>query len=93
MANIQIDPDVVESSAGKIQQLGTQVDQLFQQIKSEIDNLDPVWAGQSEDRFRSKWNGEIYPALQKINPFLGEMSQALRTIAQNFRQADQSLQG
>ena len=92
MANIQIDPDVVEASAGKIQNLGSNVDKLFQQIKSEIDSLDPIWAGQSEDRFKNKWNGEIYPALQKINPFLTEMSQALRTIAQNFRQADQSLQ-
>lgn len=71
-----------------------EVQQMLQRVRSSMDPLESgSWIGRGFDAFQSEMNGEVLPAVTRLQNALGEAASTTNNIVQVMQSADEDASG
>jgi len=79
----------LEQVASRFAKAQSDVLTTMQRVRSSMEPLESgSWIGRGSDAFFREMNGEVLPAVQRLQQSLGEASRITAAIVQALRQAD-----
>lgn len=87
MANIKVDPDVLDQKAKDIRTYKQQHDDAISKLNSLVSALDGEWIGTAKNNYVSSYN-EFKSTFDRFSNQMEEMAKALEKKAQDFRFTD-----
>ena len=87
MPRISLDPDQADQTAASFAAARDTIENNLNLIASASDSILSTWRGQSSMRFDTYWRQQ-QQQIRRILVELENLSQGLRTEAEEFRQAD-----
>lgn len=86
---IQADYDQLGQVSGKFADQSGAIQQMLQSVRNSMSKLeDGGWIGRGSDAFFAEMNGEVLPAVNRLQQALDEASRAANEINQLVQQAD-----
>lgn len=85
---VKIDYDKLEQAASRFENLSQTVEQMLQKVRASMDDLKDGWVGRGSDAFFSEMEGELLPAVQRLQEVLSESRVVSRDIGNLFEQAE-----
>lgn len=80
----------LEQAANRFANAQSDVLNTLQRVRSSMEPLEGgSWIGRGSDAFFREMNGEVLPAVQRLQQSLGEASRITAAIVQTLRQADE----
>lgn len=86
---IKADYEQLEQVASRFSNQANTVQEVQQSIRSSMQNLEDGWIGRGSTAFFAEMQGEILPAIQRLQDALEEASQVTKAIVQTMQQADE----
>lgn len=87
MANIKVDPDVLDQKAKDIRTYKQQHDDAISKMNSLVAALDGEWVGTAKTNYVNSYN-EFKSSFDKFSNQMEEMAKALEKKATEYRAAD-----
>lgn len=87
MANIKVDPDVLDQKAKDIRSYKTQHDEAITKLNSLVSALDGEWVGTAKTNYVNSYN-EFKSTFDRFSNQMEEMAKSLEKKAIEYRQAD-----
>jgi WXG100 family type VII secretion target len=80
----------LEQVAQRFSQQADAIQEMMQNTKNAFEVLaGGDWIGEGSDAFQSEMEGEVFPAVQRLQEALTTGSEVTNTIAQTLQQADE----
>ena len=87
MANIKVDPDVLDQKAKDIRSYKQQHDEAISKLNALVSALDGEWIGTAKTNYVNSYN-EFKSTFERFSGQMEEMAKALEKKAIEYRQAD-----
>jgi early secretory antigenic target protein ESAT-6 len=87
---IKVNYAAIEEAGGSCKTAGGQIENVFDQLKSQLAPLTDTWTGDAQEAWRQRqdeWNR----ALGELNALLARIATALPQIADSYRGTDQGI--
>lgn len=86
---IEVDYDQMEQIAGRFANQSQAVQQTLNQVKNSMSKLEGGgWEGRGSNAFFSEMNGEVLPAVNRLQQALEEANRVSKQIVQTMRNAE-----
>ncbi len=93
MAEIKITPELLRSTAGELQNIGTQLDNSTRQMLDTVSQLDgEIFSGEAVTQFKARFN-QLQGDMARMNKMVGEHVSDLQAMAANMEAATQKAAG
>lgn len=89
---LRLDYEALEESARKLIAEGDNFEDSIKAMDTVIQGLPDIWEADTCDKYVEQFN-DFKPDMQKVRELIQEMSDQMTKIANNFREADQSMAG
>jgi len=87
---VEADYQELQKLSNMMNQRADAIQQQYQMLKAkEGELLNGNWEGRGADKFQAEMEGEVLPALQKLQKALEMCSNALGQVANTFRQSEE----
>ena len=87
---VEADYQELQKLSNMMNQRADAIQQQFQMLKAKTGELlNGNWEGRGADKFQNEMEGEVFPALQKLQKALEICSSALGQVANTFRQSEE----
>lgn len=86
---IRADYEQLEQVASQFSNQAQAIQQMSQNIRNSMQNLQDGWIGRGSDAFFAEMQSEVLPATQRLQDALDEASQVTKAIIQCVQQADE----
>ena len=91
---VRLEYSELTSISGGFRSQQQETQQLFQQLKNNVEQLHGGgWVGDAADKWYSKMEGELLPAVSKLINAQGQLGDGVQKIANLIRQADEGTKG
>lgn len=87
MANIQVDPDVLDQKAKDIRTYKQQHDEAITKLNALVDALNGEWVGTAKTNYVNSYN-EFKSSFTSFSEKIEALAKALETKAAEYRAAD-----
>ena len=87
MANIKVDPDVLDQKAANIRQYRQQHDEAIDKLVTLVNGLDGEWVGSAKNNFTNSFN-EYKGSFSTFSQRMEDLAKALDAKAKEYRAAD-----
>lgn len=87
MANIKVDPDVLDQKAKNIRQYKQQHDEAIKNLESLVSNLDAEWLGNAKTNYVNSFN-QFKGTFANFTETIEQLAVALEKQAAAYRAAD-----
>lgn len=88
--------DEIKANYDELEQIATgftneaqAIEEMFQSIRSGMDNLQDAWIGRGSDAFFAEMNDDIIPAINRLRDALNDGGQVTKEISQTMQDADE----
>lgn len=85
---IKADYEQLEQVANKFSSQSEEIQQMLQQVKNGMEKLEPDWIGRGSEAFFREMQGEILPAVQRLQQALEEANRVTKEIIETVQQAE-----
>lgn len=90
MRSISVEPDKLESVAGKIEAANSDYERIYQAMYAEVDKMSSSWQGKDNTMFVSQIRA-FQDDLRQISIVMREYAQFLRNSARSYREAQDEI--
>lgn len=90
MANIRINPDLLDSKATEVRTYKAQHDESIAKIKTLVNGLTEIWEGDAQKAFEANFNA-MESTFNAFSESLESYAKDMNKAAEAFRVADQTL--
>ena len=87
MANIKVDPDVLDQKAKDIRTYKQQHDDAITKLNTLVNALDAEWVGTAKNNYVTSYN-EFKSTFDRFSTQMEEMAKKLNDKAEEFRRVD-----
>jgi len=87
---LNLDYEAMEDSAQALIREGDDFETCITNMTREIDNLDSIWEAETREKYQYRY-AEALPTLNDVRDMIQDMAEQMQKIAQNFRDADESM--
>ena len=87
---LNLDYEAMEDSAQALITEGDNFEECIGKMTTEINNLDSIWDADTREKYQQRYE-EALPTLNDVRTMIQEMAEQMQKIAQNFREADESM--
>jgi WXG100 family type VII secretion target len=85
---IQAEYDQLEQVASRFMNQSQAIQQMLQQVRSSMSNLEGEWIGEGSESFFSEMEDEVMPASQRLQQALEEAGQVTKKIVEIVKQGE-----
>ena len=89
---LRLDYEQLDASAKKLMEEMEAFDACISNMTAVVSNLPDIWEAQTCDRYVEQFE-ELKPGFESTRDLIGEMSEQMSKIAQNFADADSDMAG
>ena len=86
---VKVNPDELADVQREFQNQSQSIQEMFQRTRSSMDQLEPDWIGLGSDAFFEEMEGEVLPAVQRLQQALEQAGMVTGEILNIFQQADE----
>ena len=86
---VKADYEQLEQVANKFSNQSEEIQQMLQLVNSNMDKLEPDWIGRGSEAFFSEMQGEVLPAVMRLQQALEEANQVTKEVVQTMQQAEE----
>jgi len=87
---LNLDYEAMEDSAQSLITEGNNFEDCIDNMTTEIGNLDNIWEADTREKYQQRYE-EALPTLKDVRQMIQDMAEQMQKIAQNFRDADESM--
>jgi WXG100 family type VII secretion target len=85
---VRADYDQLEQVASRFANQSQEVQQMMQQVKRGMHQLERDWIGRGSEAFFREMQGEVLPAVQRLQQALEEANRVTKEVVQVMQQAE-----
>ena len=85
---VRADYEQLEQVASRFANQSQEVQQMLQQVRNQMQKLQSDWIGRGSEAFFSEMEGEVLPAVQRLQQALEEANRVTNEIVQTMQQAE-----
>ena len=89
---LRLDYEQLDASAKKLMEEMEAFNQCISNMSTVVDGLPDIWEAQTCDRYVEQF-ADLKPGFEATRDLIGEMSEQMSKIAQNFADADADMAG
>lgn len=86
---VKADYEQLEQVASRFSNQAQVIEQLSGKIRCSMQNLQDGWIGRGSDAFFAEMDGEVLPAIQRLQDVLHLGSEVTKVIIQTMQNADE----
>jgi WXG100 family type VII secretion target len=86
---VKADYEQLEQVANKFSNQSEEIQQMLQLVKNNMDKLEPDWIGRGSEAFFSEMQGEILPAVARLQQALEEANRVTKEVVETMQQAEE----
>ncbi|MCG3212076.1 MAG: hypothetical protein FOGNACKC_05723 [Anaerolineae bacterium] len=86
---VQADYEQLDDVARRFDHQSQEIQQMMQQVRNGMQRLQSDWIGRGSEAFFREMQGEVLPAVQRLQQALEEASRVTKDIAQTMQQAEE----
>jgi len=86
---VKVNPDELAEVQREFQNQSASIQEMLQKTRKSMDDLQPDWVGLGSNAFFEEMEGEVLPAVQRLQSALEQASAVTGEILNIFQQADQ----
>jgi WXG100 family type VII secretion target len=84
---VKVNPDELADVQREFQNQSQSIQEMFQRTRKSMDQLEPDWIGLGSDAFFEEMEGEVLPAVQRLQQALEQAGMVTGEILHIFQQA------
>jgi WXG100 family type VII secretion target len=85
---VRADYEQLEQVASRFANQSQEVQQMLQQVRNQMQKLQSDWIGRGSEAFFSEMEGEVLPAVQRLQQALEEANRVTNEVVQTMQQAE-----
>jgi WXG100 family type VII secretion target len=86
---VKVNPDELADVQREFQNQSMSIQDMLQKTRQSMDQLEPDWVGLGSDAFFEEMQGEVLPAVQRLQQALEQAGMVTGEILNIFQQADE----
>jgi WXG100 family type VII secretion target len=86
---VKADYEQLEQVANKFSSQSEEIQQVLQQVRNNMEKLEPDWIGRGSDAFFREMQSEVLPAVQRLQQALEEANRVTKEVVQTMQQAEE----
>ena len=86
---VKVNPDELADVQREFQNQSMSIQDMFQKTRQQMETLEPDWVGLGSDAFFEEMQGEVLPAVQRLQEALEQAGMVTGEIVSIFQQADE----
>ena len=86
---VKVNPDELADVQREFQNQSMSIQDMLQKTRQSMDELEPDWIGLGSDAFFEEMQGEVLPAVQRLQEALEQGGMVTGEILNIFQQADE----
>jgi WXG100 family type VII secretion target len=86
---VKADYDQLEQIANRFGNQSEEIQDMLQQVRSSMEKLESDWIGRGSEAFFREMQGEVLPAVQRLQQALQEANRVTKEIVQTMQEADE----
>jgi WXG100 family type VII secretion target len=86
---VKVNPDELADVQREFQNQSMSIQDMLQKTRQSMDELEPDWIGLGSDAFFEEMQGEVLPAVQRLQEALEQAGMVTGEILNIFQQADE----
>jgi len=92
-SELRCDYDAMESVSGIFANQGSELQDMFNRVRSGMDGLADTWEGKGSDAFKEEMQSLVLPASQRLIQAMREAAQVSKQISETIQQAEDDASG
>jgi WXG100 family type VII secretion target len=85
---VRADYEQLEQVASRFANQSQEVQQMLQQVRSQMQKLQSDWIGRGSEAFFNEMESEVLPAVQRLQQAMDEANRVTKEIVQTMQQAE-----
>jgi WXG100 family type VII secretion target len=86
---VRADYDQLEQIANRFANQSEEIQDMLQQVRSSMEKLESDWIGRGSEAFFREMQGEVLPAVMRLQQALQEANRVTKEISQTMQEADE----
>lgn len=86
---VKVNPDELADVQREFQNQSQSIQEMLQRTRKSMEALEPDWIGLGSDAFFEEMQGEVLPAVQRLQQALEQAGMVTGEILNIFQQADE----
>ena len=86
---VKVNPDELADVQREFQNQSMSIQEMLQRTRQSMEELEPDWIGRGSDAFFEEMQGEVLPAVQRLQEALEQAGMVTGEILSIFQQADE----
>jgi WXG100 family type VII secretion target len=86
---VKADYEQLEQVANKFSSQSEEIQQMLQLVNNHMDQLEPDWIGRGSEAFFSEMQGEVLPAVMRLQQALEEANRVTKEVVQTMQDAEE----
>lgn len=86
---VKADYDQLDQVASRFANQSQEIQQMLQQVRNQMHKLKDDWIGRGSDAFFREMEGELLPAVNRLQQALEEAGRVTKEITQVMQQAEE----
>lgn len=85
---VKADYEQLEQAANRFSNQSEEIQDMIQKVRSSMEKLESDWIGRGSEAFFREMQGEILPAVQRLQQALEEANRVTKEVIQTMQQAE-----
>jgi WXG100 family type VII secretion target len=86
---VKADYEQLDQVANRFNNHSQEIQEMLQLVRNNMEKLEPDWIGRGSEAFFREMQGEVVPAVQRLQQALEEANRITKEVIQTMQQAEE----